>query len=475
MIDPRTSQEGIEKYIKEVNSKMFVGIDVLKDKVVGLKEKTPIESMILVSPSESLPPVLKTLYKLKNSITCKNDDVDYIKWKSFFEIGKNSNIIIREEDYVPNTPVLIVHTGGTTGMPKGVLLSNENINSIAFQGMLFPTDLKMEHKWLDVMPPFIAYGIGSGLHFPLSLRMETILIPQFKPDEFDKLILKYKPNHIAGVPTHWNYIIESKRLKNKDLSYIVTAAVGGDSMDEKLEKNATKFLQDRGSKYGIAKGYGMTEVDGSIGRTTNTDNEIGTVGIPFYKSSVGIFTPGTEEELGYGEVGEICMTGPNMMLGYFNNEEETKKIMRKHKDGKTWIHSGDLGYIKENGNLFVVDRIKNMIIRPDGFKVFPHYVEQTILEHPAIKQCKVVGKKDHNNVQGKLPVAFLVTEENAIIDKNLLIEEIKETCEKELPEYSQPIDFYFKEKLPITPIGKIDTIALEKELIVNSGKKLIKK
>ena len=473
MIDPRTSKEGIEKYLNEANSKLFIVIDVLNDKIKDIKNTTNVKDVITVSPAESLPPVLKTLFKLKN--INKKSDNRFIKWSDFYETGVRSKIKSSSEEYTPNEPVLIVHTGGTTGTPKGVVLSNENINAMVHQSMLFPTDLRPEHKWLDIMPPFIAYGIGSGLHFPLSLRMETILIPQFKPEEFDKLILKYKPNHIAGVPAHWDYIINSKRLKNKDLSFLITCAVGGDKMDEKLEVKATDFLKEHGSGYGIAKGYGMTEVNGSIGRTTNENNEVGSVGIPFYKSSVGIFEIDSENELGYDEIGEICMAGPNTMLGYYNDEEETDKIMRKHSDGQVWIHSGDLGYMKSDGNLFVVDRIKNMIIRHDGFKVFPHFIEQCIEKHPAVKQCKVVGVSDKEHIQGKLPVAFIVPQENTLIDNKQMIEEIKAICERELPEYSQPIDFHFKEKLPLTPIGKIDTMSLENELETNKVKKLIKK
>lgn len=474
MIDPRTSKEGIEHYINETESKLFVSIDVIEDKLTDIKNNTTIEDVIMVSPSESLPPVLKTLFKIKTGLSKKKVKNDFIHWNDFFAKGKTSKTVLKKEKYIPNTPVMIVHTGGTTGMPKGVLLSNENINAIAYQGIVFPTDLRKEHKWLDVMPPFIAYGIGSGLHFPLSLRMENILIPQFKADEFDKLILKYKPNHIAGVPTHWNYIVNSKRLKNKDLSYLITCAVGGDSMDIKLEKQATEFLREHGCNYGIAKGYGMSEVNGSIGRTTNTDNELGTVGIPFYKSSVGIFDPETGEELGYNQTGEVCMAGPNVMLGYYGNDEETKKIMRLHPDGKVWIHSGDIGYMKENGNIFIVDRIKRMIIRHDGFKLFPHYIESSIIKHEAVKQCKVVGKRDIDHVQGKLPVAFIVKDPTCEKSEDEIVKELKNLCAIELPEYSQPSDFIFKEKLPLTPVGKVDAMQLEKELEENNAKVLRK-
>lgn len=485
MIDPRTGVKGIEEYINEVNSKLLIIIEVAAPKVVNVKENTSVENVITVSPADSLPLVMNLGFKAKSFVeNFKNKDnsnknSDFICWKRFFEAGKTDEVLktqdVKDEGKVP---VMIVHTGGTTGAPKGVLLSNDNINAVAFQSMLFPTDLKREHKWLDIMPPFIAYGIGSGLHFPLAVGMETILIPQFKPEEFDSLLLKYKPNHISGVPSHWNSIITSKKLKDVDLSYLISCAVGGDTMDRDLEIASNKFLKERGCKYQITKGYGMTEVNGGIGRTTNENNIIGSVGIPFVKSTVAILDPETGEELGYGQKGEVCMTGPSVMIEYFNKPEETKLIKKQKEDGTEWIHSGDIGYMDEDGNLFIVDRIKRIIVRHDGFKIFPSAIEKVIQMHPKVKKCKVVGMPDINSVQGELPCAYIVVDETTI-DYEELEKEIYLLCEKNLPEYSQPSLIRYKDVMPLTPIGKVDTLSLKNEITNEilenkNSKKLIK-
>ena len=470
MVDPRTSAEGIEEYIEEAESKLLVVIDVAYDKVKNIKQTTKVEDIITVSPADSLPFGLNLGYKAKEFIEhlgTKDKKIiennDRILWKDFFEKGKTNFSSIAKQETKGSDAVVIVHTGGTTGFPKGVLLSNDNINSVAFQSILTGIDMQREHNWLDIMPPFIAYGVGMGLHLPLTIGMETILIPQFDPKKFDELLIKHKPIHMVGVPSYWGTIINSKKLKNKDLSYIIAPTVGGDAMDVTLEKDSNEFLKNHGCNYKITKGYGMTEVTGGVAGTVEANNEIGSVGIPFVKMTVSIFDPDTGEELGYNKNGEVCITGPNVMLGYFKNEEATKSMLKTHKDGNVWVHSGDIGYMTENGSIFVVGRMKNMIIRYDGFKVFPSLIENVILEHPAVDSCKVVGMSDVEHSQGKLPCAFIILKSEYCYNEELE-KEIALLCESKLPEYAQPRGYKFKLEFPLTPIGKINVLELEKEI-----------
>lgn len=460
MIDPRSSVENIADYINEVGSKLLFIVDVAAAKAAKVIDKTNIQEVITVSPADSLPAVLRLGYKLKNA--SKNEDFHYMRWTQFIGDGNESSHTENEiESNASEDPVLIVHTGGTTGTPKSVVLSNKSVNSIAFQSMLFPTDLQSKHKWLNIMPPFIAYGIGTGLHFPLAVGMEDILVPAFKPEEFDKLLLKYKPNHLSGVPSHWNNIINSKRLRNKDLSFLISCAVGGDTMDKNLEENSNRFLKEHGCKYQITKGYGMTEVNGSIGRTTNENNIIGSVGIPMVHSMVKICDPDTGEELSYNQHGEIYMSGPSVMIGYLNKEAETAAIKIKDANGTEWIRSGDIGYMDPDGNIFIVDRIKRMIVRHDGFKVFPSMIENVILKCITVKACCVIGAQDKSQSQGQLPLAYIVLHENNDDSNSAVLKELSALCNTELPEYAQPIAYRFVPALPLTPIGKVDYRALE--------------
>lgn len=460
MVDPRTSVASIKEYIEETNSKMVIMIDVAIQKVIALKDKIPfLKTVVSVSPSFSFPAPVKLLYNMKNKIDLPSGVID---WKDFFASGKSGQLFdVDNNKNAKDKPVLIVHTGGTTGSPKGVVLSNLNINARAFQSVLFPTETKSTHRWLDIMPPFIAYGIGSGLHFPLTVGMEVILIPKFDPDKFDELLIKYKPNQIAGVPSHWYTVINSRKMQNQDLSYLVTAGVGGDSMDEKLEKDTNSFLEKHHCRYKITKGYGMTETNGSVCRTYNDNNPIGTVGIPFSHSVISVFDPETLEELPYNKTGELCLSGPSIMLGYYNNPEETNKIKKNHH-GREWIHSGDVGYITEDGNIFILNRIKRMIIRYDGFKIFPSMIEKALLTHKDVVSCCVVGAHDSEHNQGQLPVAYLVLS-NKSGNNDIIRKQLFDICETELPEYAQPKDIVIKESLPLTSIGKVDYRCLEKE------------
>lgn len=344
------------------------------------------------------------------------------------------------------------------------MLSNENINALVIQSIDTEIDMKRYHTWLDIMPPFIAYGFGMGLHLPLVIGMKVILIPQFNPLKFDELLIKYKPIHMIGVPSYWGIILKSKKLKNMDLSYMISPTVGGDSMLPSLEKEVNQFLKAHGCSSNITKGYGMTEVCAGVAGTVDKNNEIGSVGIPFSKTIISIFEPDTEIELSYNQTGEICITGPNVMLGYYNNIEATENVIKIHKDGKAWVHSGDIGYMNENGSLFVVDRIKRMIVRNDGFKVFPTMIDEIIMKHIAVVESCTVGIRDYAHVQGKLPFVYVVLQKQKWMYREEIRKELFELCKKELPEYAQPVEISFLDKMPYTSIGKVNYLALEKEV-----------
>ena len=485
MVDPRTSMEGIHKYINEVGSDKVIIIDSYYNKVKPLTESGSVKQIVAVSPAESLPFGLNFGYKVKEFIETLKEpskknvyNEQTINWNQFISKGRSYDEKT-EVKFIPNRPLVIEHTGGTTGEPKGVILSNENINSVALQSVLTGIDMKREHNWLDIMPTFIAYGVGMGLHLPLTIGMETILIPQFDAEKFDELLIKYKPIHMVGVPSYWGTIIKSKKLAKKDLSYMIAPTVGGDSMNITLEQQANQYLKEHNCSSKIVKGYGMTEVTGGVSGTVDANNQIGSVGIPFVKTTIAIFEPSTENELGYNENGEVCVTGPNIMLGYFQKQNETKYILKKHADGKMWIHTGDVGHITSDGNIFIVDRIKRMMIRYDGFKVFPSIIENVIGTHEAVESCKVVSINDSEHSQGKLPKAHIVLKEGFKSYQGQILLEIKKICAEQLPEYAQPVEYKFREHLPLTPTGKIDYLSLEAEdsHITNKSpeKRLVKK
>ena len=464
MVDPRTSTEGIRQYIKEGNSEYVLTIDVAYPKIEKAITGTKVKGIIVVSPSDSLPMMKKVLYNAANMF--KGNKVSgsgiCLKWNVFLDKGNDKKM--SPVPYEANTCCVIVHTGGTTGTPKGVMLSNDNLNVMALQYRLLGVDFDRTQKFLDIMPPFIAYGVVLGIHMPLCLGLTNVLIPQLDPDKFADLIIKYKPAHLLGVPTYFDKLRTNPKMKSVNLEFFESAGAGGDSITASFESEINEFLKSHQSKYEIAKGYGMTEVSSAATACRGKVNKFQSVGTPHLKTVVGIFEPDTDIELKYNQQGEVCICAPTVMLGYYDQEEETVKILKKHSDGTIWIHSGDIGHMDEDGFLFIDGRIKRLVIRHDGFKVFPSLIENKLAMNQAVKECCVIGMQDKAHSQGELPFACIVLESTFIGQENTVKEELIKLCEAELPEYAQPIGFKFLDELPLTPIGKVDYRALAEHI-----------
>ena len=363
---------------------------------------------------------------------------------------------------------MVVHTGGTTGSPKGVLLTDRNFNAIAQQFSAYDSLFRKGQSLMNIMPPFIAYGYACGVHLPLVLGLKVIIIPNLDPDKLGGLIWKYKPEHMFGVPAHYQQMAASHQLRNKDLSFIRNYAAGGDAISLGAEQTVNNFLETHNVEYPLAKGYGMTEVSSAATVAAGKVNKPGSVGIPMVNTLVSVFEPGTDKELPLGQRGELCISGPGVMKGYYDKPAETAAILRTHPDGRVWVHTGDIGYLDEDGFVYLDSRIKRLIIRHDGFKVFPSMIENVVSQHPAVHQCSAVGCTDKDHVQGRLPFVYLVlTQEAASASpskRKQIIRELRQMCAEELPEYVQPVGYKIIPEMPLTPVGKFDYRKLEEEI-----------
>lgn len=461
MIDPRKSSKEIYDYTNEVDSKLFIGVDLIQDKIIDIKNITSVNNVVIVTPYESFQSLKKNIVKFIKRVKI-NDK--FFSWDNFIKVGCGIMSVV-DDEYQNNKTVTIVHTGGTTGKSKGVKLSDDNINMCAYQCEYSGLDFKDISEdnpgtWFDIMPPFIVYGVGNGLHLPLTMGKKVVLIPKFNPEKYDKMLLKYKPNYMAGVPSHYNYLLKSKKLDNVDLSFIKTPIVGGDKMDYTLEEEVNKFLKEHNCGSKIIKGYGMSEVDAAVSVCINNDvNKFKSVGIPLSHTNIGIFDYVTGDEVQYNEYGEVRISGPNVMVGYFNNKAEEDKILH-HENNESIIYSSDRGKMDSDGTLFVTGRYKDMIVRHDGFKVYPSEIENVILANPAVSECKVVGIRNQTESQGELPIAYIILK-NDISDKDMIINQIRKYCEDNLSEYSLPVEYKVIKKFPKTAIGKIDTNSLK--------------
>ena len=454
MLDPRMSESTLVSLIKKAESKHIIMLDIFSDKVDLLRSNTSLE-IVLISMNGA------TIYQ-----SSENKKSHCYYWDDFMRLaeGKGNASAF---PYVENWPALIEYTGGTTGEPKGVLLSNDNINSVSDQYSRNGVPLRRGDIWQCVAAPFIAYVIILSTHVPLAHGV-TCKISVYDPNLIANDIIRNKYNHISANPTVWEKVISSPDADNKDFSDLIMPISGADSMSIQLQKRIDQFLSNHGCKNVVCNGYGMTE--SGIAGCVNLSKEIckyGSVGIPFVDTCISAFTENTSEELPYNTTGEICISGPSVMLGYVNNPTATDEVLKIHSDGKVWLHTGDYGYIDEDGFVFIEGRIKRMLVKYNGAKVFPSTIETVILKNDDVEKCAVVGIPDVKNSGGQVPVAFIVVKDshgNSLSDlERLLI--IR--CQQELPEYACPEHFFFVKSLPITPIGKVDYRTLEKMALQN--------
>ena len=461
-IDPRLDKKGIARMIKGSGSKILVVIEMSYPKVAAIFSDIKQEHVIVQSAGTSLPLLKKAALKIAVKSQIPYGKGGVIHWDTFIAGAKNGMAI--EAPYVGDATVAITYTGGTTGFPKGVMLTNDSINAVAYNFRHAGIVHEKGQRFLGIMPIFSSYGLVCGIHMPLTMGLELALIPRFYPLKMGEYIKKYKPSHMIATPAFYEILINSEEMKDFDLSFMLTLGSGGDSMNAGLEVKMQAFMDSHGIKYPLAQGYGMSEVSAAATFCVNDRYKKGSVGIPCVATSIGIFDPETCEELGYGEEGEVCITGATMMKGYFNNRAETDHVMRKHADGQIWIHSGDIGYIDEDGFVFIKGRVKRMITRFDGHKVFPVTIESFIAEHELVHSCSVIAVDDRERMQGQYPMA--VVELVAGIDvsrRDAISREIYDLCQEHLEERGRPVAVVCVNEIPLTGVGKNDYRQLEKD------------
>ena len=470
LIDVRSDYKQIKKYLMEVKSSVVVVMDNFLPEFDKCMEDEDIdnivENVITLSPYNSVLFPFNVLAEKKSrkedsTLYSKIDEIKkknkYITWKDLMNIPKYR--YARYPRYKKNMVAALVHTGGTTGVPKTVKLSNENFNAMAIQYKSLNANYNKGDTFLNGIVPFVAYGIVVTIHMPMCLGMTNIIAPILSPKEFTEFMIKYKPNHTITVPTYVEHFVHDRKADSMNWKCLKNLGIGGDYFPEQSEIYVNEFLKNHGSSSIAEKGYGMTENSSTAGVCLVGVNKKNSLGIPLPLNTYGIFERGTDKELKYGEEGEICITGPTEMLGYLDNEEEESKVIKIHSDGKRWIHSEDVGIIDEDGFLFFKGRYKRLIPH-GGFKLYPSYIEGVIMEHPDIDNCCVISIPD--KVYGASPEAHVVIKKDSVSELKKLKEELIKLCQDKLPSYSQPEDFIFEEYLPLTSVGKVDYKKVEK-------------
>lgn len=460
IIHPLSASEEIKRSLLSTNSVCLIAINMSYEKIQEIIDDTKVYKLIIVSPADSMPTLLSIGYFLtqgrKVKTPVKNEMNLY--WKDFMDKGKKytGRVLVKT---TKDQPAVILHSGGTTGTPKNIVLTNGNINTVTCQARVIFPNLGVGDKLLAILPIFHCFGLVVGVHAPLVLGATSILIPQFDAKKFDKLLTEYKPTVITGVPTLFEALLNNKNMDKVNLSFVKYIISGGDSLPPEKNKIINAFLAAHHCRTHIIQGYGMTESAGPVTASVLQADKLGSVGIPFPGNIIKIVDKDTREEVCTGEVGEILISGPTVMMGYLDNEKETNEILEKDEKGRIWVHTGDLGYLDEDGCLFFVQRLKRMLI-VSGYNVYPSHIEDVLLKHPYVSTCGVIGIPHPYKVQ--VPKAFIVLKSNVELT-NKVKKEIKEYCQKNLANYMIPKEFVFKESLPKTMIGKINYRLLEEE------------
>ena len=460
MVHPLSSETEIENCVNESNSKFMLTLDAILEKVINIKKNTNLQKIIVASPDSSMPPLLHYLYKVTNykkRVKIPKDD-DIVSWNHFINTAQNF-VGVCYEHRLDKDLAVILYSGGTTGTPKGIMLSNLNFNAIALGAHEMIDESIPGNSVLSLLPIFHGFGLAVCIHTPLICGMKCILIPQFDPKKFGDLIRKTKPSFLAGVPTLYEALLKQK-LKKNDLECVKSVISGGDILTPELKKKVDDYLFEHGSSATIRPGYGLTEATAAT-CLTNVDGYTseGCIGIPFPDCYFKIVKIDTHDEAPIGEDGEICISGPTVMMGYLNNDEETNQTLRYHKDKKLWLHTGDVGCMLSDGTIIFKQRLKRIIVS-SGYNIYPSYIENVISKHKDVLSCTVIGVP--HPYKGQVAKAYIVLKDG-VEETGKIKKEIQELCKKNISKYSLPKEYEYRKSLPTTKVGKVAYTELEKE------------
>ena len=464
MIHPLSAASEIKFYLDFSRSKAILTLDQFYGKVAGiLPELENKDTVLLIARIvDELPPVLAVGFALTKGrkIPPLPKKGNYVTWNEFMRAGRRRDLPLPKELGRFTDCASILYSGGTTGTTKGIMLSNLNFNAcglqtIAASGFAPINGMKM----LSVMPVFHGFGLGIGIHTALIGGATCILVPQFNVKTYAELLIKKQPNIIPGVPTLFEALLRAENLENADLSCLKGVFCGGDSLSVELKKKVDAFLKAHNATVQIRQGYGLTECVTASCLTPKDYNRVGSIGVPFPDTYYKIVKVGTTEEVDADIEGEICISGPSVMMCYMDNPEETEHTLRRHADGRVWMHSGDLGKMDEDGFIYFSQRIKRMIVT-SGYNVYPGQLENVIDGHEKVLLSCVIGVKDPYKIQ-KVK-AFVVLKPD-YEPSDAIREEILEYCRGHIAKYAMPYDIEFRAELPKTLVGKVAYRVLEEE------------
>ena len=454
LIHPLSAAPEITNFIDVTGARMALTLDAFYGALAAATPKNPLERIVIARIPEYLSPLKRLGFWATKGrrIPRVPDDPRVRGWSRLIAAANGEAPQGRQKS---GDPAAILFSGGSTGFPKGIVLSNRNFIAQGMEAAAW-CGLSEKDAIVAILPIFHGFGLGVCVNAAFMAGGKSILVPQFSAKIVSRLLRKERPNVLVGVPTLFDALSKDPSLAKTDLSCLTACFCGADMLPRLVKERFEALVERSGGRVKLLEGYGLTEAVTGIMAMPLTEYREGSVGIPFPDMLAKIVTSGTTDEARIGDEGEICVAGPAVMLGYLDDPDATARTLRVHADGRTWLHTGDLGRMDADGFFYFVVRLKRMI-KSSGFNVYPAQVEAVLREHPAVMEACVIGVPDAAQVERVKACVVLRAPEQA---GRALEEALIAHCRGRLIKWSCPRDVEFIDALPLTKVGKVDYLAL---------------
>lgn len=460
LIHPLSTAPEITHYLDASGARIAVVLDAFYGTLAAATPKAPLKAVIVARIPDYLSPFRKLGFWLTRGrkIAKIPKDARVLWWS---DMVKTEGSLASPTPAISTTaedPAAILFSGGTTGEPKGIVLSNRNFIAESLQVVAWGGIHKGD-AMLAILPLFHGFGLGVCVNAVLMAGGTSILVPVFSAGGVAKLLRTRRPSVMVGVPTLYEALSKDPTLRRADLSCLRACFSGADTLPRPVKERFEKLVSERGGEVRLLEGYGLTEAVSAIMATPLNEYREGSIGLPFPDMNAMICATRTEVEAPLGHEGEICLSGPAVMLGYLDDPEATAQALRTHADGRVWLHTGDLGRMDADGFFYFTGRLKRMI-KSSGFNVYPAQVEAVLYQSPLVAEACVVGVPDEAQVERVK--AYVVLRDPALASGETEAAIIA-WCRERLIKWSCPREVEFRADLPKTRIGKIDYRALVTE------------